>query len=126
MPSGARVLLRIDGVFEAVLGVFLIGSAVGGGWPALELPVPATRPVMVGVGLLLLPVLPVLWLASRAPRPRMVRLLAAANGVGALLFGLWVVVWHGAFNPAGTALILSVAGILATLAALQARGARTE
>jgi hypothetical protein len=49
--------------------------------------------------------------------------LAGANGAGSLLFALWVLLWNGAFNPAGATLVLAVASILALLAVLQARAA---
>jgi hypothetical protein len=62
----ARLLLRVDGAFEAVLGVLLVSNPATGLYAALDLPDPATRPVVVIVGLLLLPLLPILWRASRA------------------------------------------------------------
>jgi hypothetical protein len=51
--------------------------------------------------------------------------LAIANGVGALIFALWVLIWHGAFQGAGAAFVLAVAAVLAILATLQWRAART-
>lgn len=123
--SDARLLLRADGLFEAVLGLLLITSPLTGLSGALDLPDPTRTPVLVAFGVLLLPVLPILWAASRAPRRQLVLTLAAANGAGAIIFALWVLIWHGAFHPAGAAFVLSVAAILAPLAALQARVART-
>lgn len=121
----APLLLRIDGGFEAVLGVLLILSPATGLYTALDLPTPATQPVVVVVGLLLVPLLPVLWLASRAPRRRMLLALAGANGAGALVFLLWVLIWHAAFHPAGAAFVSIVAAILALLAMLEARASTT-
>jgi hypothetical protein len=118
-----RLLLRRDGVFEAVLGALLILSPATGLYATLDLPQPATRLVLVVCGLLLLPLLPILWRAARAPRRRFVLLVAAANGAGVLLLALWVVIWHQSFHPAGVAFIVCVAGGLALLAALQARSA---
>jgi hypothetical protein len=120
----ARLLLRVDGVFEAVLGLVLLASPITGLYAALALPSPAVKPVVVGLGILLVPLLPVLWLQSRDPRRQQVLGLAAGNGLGALVFALWVLLWNRDFNTAGAAFVLSVAGILAVLAALQARQAQ--
>ena len=117
----SRLLLRVDGVFETVLGALLVLSPATGLFSALNLPNPATEPVVVVFGLLLLPMLPVLWLASRAPQRQFVLLLAMANGAGALVLAVWMLEWNGAFDPAGAAFVLGVAGILAILAALEAR-----
>jgi len=122
LPS-ARLLLRVDGGFEAVLGVVLILSPATGLYRALNLPNPATKPVLIVCGLLLLPLFPILWRVARAPQRHFVLALAAANGVAALLFALWVLVENKVFYPAGAAFVLAVAGVLALLAALQARAA---
>src|SRR5262245_15076146 len=122
LPS-ARFLLRIDGGFEAVLGALLILSPATGLYSALSLPNPATKPVVIVCGLLLLPLFPILWRAARAPQRRFVLALAAANGAGALVFALWVLVGNRTFHPAGAAFVLAVAGVLAILAVLQARAA---
>ena len=122
LPS-ARLLLRIDGGFEAVLGALLILSPATGLYTALNLPNPASEPVVIVCGLLLLPLFPILWRAARAPQRHFVLALAAANGVAALLFALWVLVENKVFYPAGAAFVLAVAGVLALLAALQARAA---
>lgn len=118
LPS-ARLLLRIDGVFEGVLGVLLILSPATGLYAALALPAPALRPVVVVVGVLLLPLLPILWRLSRAPQWRPLLALAGANSAGALALLVWVVFWHTAFHPAGTAFVLVVAAILFALDILQ-------
>lgn len=121
--SPSRLLLRIDGTFEALLGALLILSPITGLYTKLNLPAPAWKPLVVGFGLLLLPLLPLLWLISRAPRRELMLALAGANGAGALVFILWVALWHGAFNGAGAAFVLAVAAVLAILATLQARTA---
>jgi hypothetical protein len=119
----APLLLRVDGVFEAVLGVLLASSTLTGLYEVLDLPDPATRLVVVGFGLLLLPLLPILWRDSRSTQRRSVLALAGANGVGAIILALWVLIWHGAFHPAGATFVLAVAGILGVLSVLQARAA---
>jgi hypothetical protein len=119
--SNASLLLRLDGVFEAVLGILLILSPFIGLYDVLDLPAPAVQPVIVIVGLLLLSALPILWRASSAPWREFVRALALANGMSALIFVLWVLLWNRSFHPVGAAFLLIVAGMLAILAALQAR-----
>lgn len=115
------LLLRVDGAFEALLGALLLLSPVTGLYSTLELPGPASRPVVVVVGLFLLPLLPILWRESLVPRRQVVLMLAAANGAGAVLFTAWVLLWNGTFDRAGAIFVLLVAAILAVLATLQAR-----
>ena len=121
LVAHARLLLRIDGGFEALLGALLIISPATGLYGALDLPTPASKPLLIAIGLLLIPLLPILWFVSRTPRRQQLLALAGANGAGSLVFALWVLLWNGAFNPAGATLVLAVAIILALLAALQAR-----
>jgi hypothetical protein len=122
-PPGARLLLRIDAAFEAVLGLLLVLSPATGLYDALSLPNPATQPVVVICGLLLLPLLPILWLASRAPRRQLLVTLATIHGAGAVIFALWVLAANSGFRPAGAAFTLAVAAMLAILALLQGRAA---
>lgn len=126
-PTGprARFVLRIDGLFEALIGVLLLTSPVTGLFDAIRLPSPAVEPVVVVAGLPLLPLLPVLWRASRTPKRQALVTLAAANGLSAIVFCLWVAVWHSAFSAAGAAFVLTVAGALAILAIVQGTLART-
>jgi hypothetical protein len=58
--SRARLLLRIDGVFEALLGTLLVVSPATGLYSALNLPTPASKPLLIAFGLLLIPLLPIL------------------------------------------------------------------
>ena len=119
--GSARLVLRIDALFEGVLGAALATSPLTGLYSALHLPAPAVEPVVIAVGILLLPLLPLLWRAGRAARGQFLRALAAANGVTALVFALWVLIGHGAFHAAGAVFVLVVAGVLATLSVAQAR-----
>jgi peptidoglycan/LPS O-acetylase OafA/YrhL len=120
----ARLLLQIDGSFEALFGAFLVCSAVTGLHRYLDLPdPPAGRVALVVFGLLFLALSPALWRLSRAPRPRILLQLAVANGAGALILVLWVLGWNRGFHPAGAVLTVVVAAILASLAVLQARAA---
>ena len=91
----------------------------------LALPSPASQPVVIGCGILLLLLLPILWRAARAPRQRFVLMVAGANGLGALLLALWFLVSNQSFSVASAAFVLAVAAILASLATLQALAART-
>jgi hypothetical protein len=125
--TSVSLLLRIDGSFEALLGALLICSAVTGLHRYLNLPDPPAGPVVLVVfGLLLLAVGPVLWQLSRTPRYQILLQLAVANGAGALILVLWVLGWNQSFSTAGAVLTLVVAAVLASLAALQARAARSH
>lgn len=117
------VLLRLDGSFEAMLGIVLIATAATSLYRWLDLPAPpAGRPVLLVVGILLLALGAVLWRLSQARRPdRLLRELAIANLAGALLFGLWVSIWNHSFHPVSAIFVLLIAGILASVGGLQAR-----
>jgi len=117
----ARLVIRIDALFEGVLGAALATSLLTGLYSVLHLPAPAVEPIVIAVGILLLPLLPLLWRAGRAPRAPFLRTLAAANGVTALVVALWVLIWHSAFTAVGAVFVLAVAGVLATLSVAQAR-----
>lgn len=122
--GNAGILLRLDAGFEALLGAFLVGAAATGLYRWLDLPDPASQLALVVFGLLFLSFCPILWLLSRAPRQRLVLELALANGAGALILAMWVVIWNGNFHSTGAAFVLVVAGILATLTLLEAAAAR--
>jgi hypothetical protein len=117
----ARLVLRVDALFEGLLGLALLTSPLTGLYGALQLPAPAFEPVVIVVGILLLPLLPLLWWWAHSPRRPILRLLAAANGVTTLIFALWVLICHNAFTAAGALFVLIVAGLLAALATLGAR-----
>jgi len=110
--------VRADGLFELVLGLaFVVGALAG-----LVLPPPASRPLAVGFGLLLLVVGVALWLlAARLGRWQVLG-LAWINGLGAVVFTAWLLLFWTRFSPPGVALIVSTAVGLATLATVELAG----
>jgi hypothetical protein len=122
--SNSAALLRLDGGFEAVVGLLLLATQVTGlGW-LLALPRPLTGPVALIAGLLLILLLPLLWRLSRRPSRRLLLALATANALGAVVLVLWVWRSNSTFHLAGALFILLVAGVLALLAVLQAGAAQ--
>jgi hypothetical protein len=116
-----RRIVRVDGVFEAALGIVLLARAAIGGddFPAVD----AWLVAAVGLALLL-----VAWfllrLARRPVAPRVLRLLAAANLATAAAALVWRAAAEG-FSTAGSALVLATAVCLAGLGAVQLAVSRT-
>jgi hypothetical protein len=122
-----RTLLRVDAVFEFVLAVALIYIGLTGLDDDLGLPDPANTVVTAGFGVLLLPVGVALWLMARAketPQRWFVLGLAAANGLGALVFLLWLLVLGEDFGTGGALLAGAIAVGLALLAFAEWRALR--
>lgn len=122
----ARTLLRLDGTFEIALGLLLATSPLTGFHAARNLPAPATTPLVVGFGVLLVPVGIALWGASRGRGPgrSAIQGLALVNGAGAAIFALWVLLARASFPRDAATMVLLTAVVLAILAVLQARLAR--
>ena len=111
--------LWCDGVFEVVLGVLLATAPLTGLLAALGLPPPGWPQLVVGFGVLLLPVGAGLLLLSRRWTAGLVRALGLVNGAGALLFAFWLGWAWAAFAPAGRLLTGAVAGALALLGVVE-------
>ena len=113
-----------DGVFELALGVLLASAPLTGLLDAFGLPAPAWPPVVVGFGLVLLPVGAGLVALSGRWTEDLVRTLGLVNGAGALLFAIWLVwAWAG-FAPPGRLLTGVVAVALAVLAVVELAAVR--
>jgi hypothetical protein len=108
--------VRVDGAFEAALGITLIA-----GLGADDFPDPVGKPVVVAFGVGLLAVGAVLW---RLAGTIDLRVLAAANVVTAALAVTWYAAASG-FSSAGAALTLATAAALVLLAAAQLLGSRS-
>jgi len=113
--TGKRIV-QADSVFEALLGLVLLGGAATGRLGPDDFPAPVGTPAIVAVGLALLGVAAVLWWLAAAPE--LLRALAAANLATAVAACTWFLVASG-FSTAGTALTLGTAVALAILAAAQ-------
>jgi hypothetical protein len=114
-----RTIVRVDGLFEAALGIVLLAGALAGALDAGDFPAPVGARLIGVVGIALLGVALVLWLlARRAVAPRLLRALAAANLTTAAATALWLLAASG-FSGAGAALTLLTAACLAALGAAQ-------
>lgn len=116
--------LWCDGVFELALGVLLATAPLTGLLDAFGLPAPAWPPVVVGFGVLLLPVGAGLVALSRRWTPDLVRTLGLVNAAGALLFAFWLGWAWPAFAAPGRLLTGITAGALAVLAAAELAASR--
>jgi hypothetical protein len=122
-----RTLLKLDAVFEFALAVALIFIGLAGLDDNLGLPDPANAAVTVGFGVFLLPVGVGLWLMAQAKQPPdrwFVIGLAAANGLGAAVFLLWLFVLGDDFGTGGAVLAGVIAVGLAVLAVAEWRATR--
>jgi hypothetical protein len=129
LPSVARVriLLKLDAVFEFVLAVTLIFIGLTRLDDDIGLPGPANAVVTAGFGVFLLPVGVGLWLmaqAKEAPQHWFVLGLAAANGLGAAVFLLWLLVLDQDLGTVGALLTGTIALGLALLALEEWRAVR--
>jgi len=122
--------LWCDGVFELALGCLLASAPLTGLLAGLQLASPASPPLVVGVGLALLPVGIGLVVLSQQWTTGLVVLVATLNTVGGFLFAAWLARAWADFAPPGRLLTGGVALGLALLAvaelgALQRQRART-
>ena len=122
-PPGARLVMRIDALFEAVLAaccvILAVGSPRAGAW---RLPTYLGPAAVSAVALGLLAVAVVLWRLSGRSTRQLLAALGAANAATAL-----VTVWYAVTVSAGTAVRLLLVGaalVLACLALIQALLAR--
>jgi hypothetical protein len=108
------MLVRIDALFEGVLGVVLLLGAATGALEGDDFPAPVGTTLLLVAGWVLLTLCGLIW----AERIGM-RALALGNGVTALAGFLWLILAEG-WSIAGAVLVaITVAG-LAGLAAAQA------
>ncbi len=117
----ATPVVKLDGLFEAVLGLVLVAGAAGGGLGSADFPRPVGTPLIVGAGCALLLVGAVLWRVR--PTPGLLRGLAAGNLATALAALVWLAVANG-FSTRGAALMLVTIAALSGLAVAQLLAAR--
>jgi hypothetical protein len=111
--------LRLDGVFEIALGLLLATSPWTGLHAAMRLPPPAGVTLVVGLGVLLIPVGGWLILLARRWSAPIVMAIAIANAAGAVLFAVWLAASWAQFGAAGRWVIGATALVLDLLAALE-------
>ena len=108
------MLVRLDALFEGVLGVVLLLAAVTGALDGSDFPRPVGTVVILLAGWLLLTLCGLIW-SGRVG----LRALALGNAAGALLGLLWLLAADG-WSAAGAAIVGVTVGALAVLAAAQA------
>ena len=118
----ATPVVKLDGVFEAVLGVVLVGGVAAGRLGSGDFPHPVGTPAIVIVGCALVLVGALLWRSS--PTTGFLRGLAAGNLATALAAVVWLSAAHG-FSTRGSALMLVTVAALIGLAAAQLLSARS-
>lgn len=119
-----RQSIVADGIFEIVLGVLLATSPLTGLEAAMGLPPPAYRPVVVGLGVLLIPVgAGLIGQARRAGRTFVVG-LAAGNVASAGVFGAWLVALWPRFAPVGAGVVAVTVAALLVVGVLEAWAVR--
>jgi hypothetical protein len=114
-----NAIVRADGAFEIGLGVVLVVGAAAGWLDSSDFPTPVGTTVIALVGLALAAIGAVLvWLASDAVPPELLRSLAIANSATAVAAIVWCIAADG-FSGAGAAIVLATAGALFALAGAQ-------
>jgi hypothetical protein len=109
------MLVKVDAVFEVVLGVVLLLSAATGALGRSDLPRPVGTAVALTIAGLLLVLLGIAIWAGRIG----LTALALGNAISAVVLGIWLVTATG-FSDRGTALVAIAAAGLAVLGAAQA------
>jgi hypothetical protein len=91
----------------------LIALAFGSPSDGLVMADPASRPVIIAFGVLLLPIGVGLVALSRRLTIRLVRILASVNILSGLVIGVWVIATWKDFSALGRLLaVLTVAGLI--------------
>ena len=108
------MLVRIDAVFEAALGIALLVGAATGALDGSDFPRPVGAVVLAIVGVALLVLAVLIW-SGRVS----LRALVVCNAVSALAGILWLAAVSG-FSTAGTIVVAVTVAGLAGLAAAQA------
>lgn len=107
------LIIALDGVFELVLGVLLITAAAASPSDALVMAGPASRPIIIGFGVLLLPAGVVLLAVWRRLSTLMLRGLAVVNAASGLVIGAWLMTSWAGFSQLGRALAgVTAAGLI--------------
>jgi hypothetical protein len=108
------MLVRLDALFEGVLGVILLLAAVTGALDASDFPRPVGTVVLLLAGWLFLTLCGLIWTGHVG-----LQALALGNTAAALLGLLWLLAADG-WSAAGAAIVGVTVGALAVLAAAQA------
>jgi hypothetical protein len=113
------MLVKLDALFEGVLGIVLLVTAATGALDGSDFPSPVGTAFLLVVGWALLVLCGLIWIGRVGKGA-----LALGNGVSALLGVAWLVAADG-WSSAGVALVVATIVVLAVLAAAQAVSLRT-
>jgi hypothetical protein len=113
------MLVRIDALFEGVLGVVVLLGAATGALDGDDFPAPVGTTLLLVAGWVLLTLCGLIW-AGRIGMPA----LALGNGVTAVAGFLWLILAEG-WSTAGAVLVAITVVGLAGLAAAQVGTLRT-
>ena len=113
------MLVKVDALFEGVLGVVLLLTAAVGALDGSDFPHPVGTVVLLLAGWALLMLCGLIWSGRIG-----IRALALGNGVSALVGLAWLVAADG-WSTAGAALVGVMVAALAVLAAAQAVSLRS-
>src|SRR5262245_27352165 len=108
------MLVKLDALFEGVLGIVVLLTAAVGALDGSDFPHPVGTVVLVVAGLALLVLCGLIWSGRLG-----LRALAVGNGVSALAGLVWLLAADG-WSSAGAALVGVTVAVLAVLAAAQA------
>jgi peptidoglycan/LPS O-acetylase OafA/YrhL len=119
---GTRMVVCLDAAFEALLGAVLVAGVTAGWLGSDDFAAPVTTEVAAAFGIGLLGLAAVLWRLSSSAnvRPPLMLVLAAFNGLTALIGALWGLTGEG-FSTSGTVLLWITATVLALLSGVQVR-----
>ncbi|HEY7017428.1 MAG TPA: hypothetical protein VH297_03085 [Gaiellaceae bacterium] len=108
------MLVRLDAVFEGLLGVVLLLAAATGVLDSSDFPSPVGTVVLLLAGWALLTLCGLIWSGRIGLRE-----LALGNAAGAVAGAAWLLLADG-WSAAGAALVGVTVAVLAVLAAVQA------
>jgi hypothetical protein len=108
------MLVRLDALFEGLLGVALLLAAAAGALDGSDFPAPVGTVVLLVVGCALLLLCGLLWKGRIG-----LRVLAAGNAITAALGVVWLLAVDG-WSTAGATIVGVTVAVLGSLAAAQA------
>lgn len=112
------MLLKLDALFEGVLGIVLLVTVAAGVLDGSDFPHPVGTVVLLLAGWALVMLCGLIWNGRVG-----LRALAVGNGVSALLGVMWLIAADG-WSSAGAVLVGVTVAVLAVLAAAQALSLR--
>jgi len=114
LSTSSSLLVRIDAVFEAVLGVVVLLAVATGALDESDFPSPVGKVILLLAGWALLTLCGLIWSGKIGLRE-----LAVGNAVSALAGLVWLILADG-WSTAGAVTVGLIVAVLAVLAVAQA------